>query len=180
MSAYPPRYETLDSAAFARGTAWSAADAKAFEYARLRLRRKEQGLLTVAWPEEVVAYNRAFNTIGLSANGPWSVVVMPMQIPKARCVRLGYAVLTYMASRAVAFQVTSRAWRYRPLGAGTTGTGLGTGGSNPDVNDVTARITLPLLAGLEEEVAVFARGTTGLSTDLTILGLTLTGLRYGT
>lgn len=171
MSADPPRFETLDSLALAKGRQWSSQNAKTLEFARLRLRRKEQGFPSVAWP-----IDSDYVTTKLPADA-WVRVVEPMVLAKCEVARLALCVATFIASDVWLLQFCSRA---APLDVSLNATGprVVSIGSSPDVNDATGRVSLPLLAGLEEEVAVYARAQVG-SQSLTMLGLAVTALRFG-
>jgi hypothetical protein len=179
VSAFPPRYETLDSLALAKGRQWSSHTAKSLEYMRLRLRRKEQGILCVPWPRDPGYEGNGNTTEFLSTHG-WRRVVNPLPVPKTRVAANAVAVLTYRASAQFIFQVCSRARPFdNTLSATATGNGLGDSGTDYNVDDATGRIQLRLLLATDEEISVFARCKVTGTQNLNVLGLCVTALRSG-
>lgn len=170
MSAYPPRFETLDSLAVATGRQYSAHTAKTLEHMRLRLRRKEQGLLCVGWAKGAKYFP------GVTYSDDWIRLVDPIVVPKARVVVAGLATLTYDATDEWLLQVVTRARPVRIYGSGATGLGFAVAGASGPGDDATGLIDLSLLAGPEEEISVYGRVRNG-TADLTLFGLTVTGLR---
>lgn len=181
MSADPPRYETLDSTAFAGGRPASAYELKTLEWARLRLRRKEQALFTAAWRiDPSYAGLEGSHTYSPTLETFYYRVVPTFHVPKARVARLASVVVTYQCSGAWTLQVSSRAvlkQSYLQPGA-APGPNFVELGSILDTPDATPRLELALLAGVEEEISLWAQPH-AVPNDLSILGITVTALRAG-
>jgi len=176
MSAYPDKFRTLDSDAFGKGEQWSAYRAKALELMRLRLRNKEQGLFTVGWPI-VSGFDGARSYTFLPADA-WVRVVDPQAVGKCRVAGHAYCVASFISDNDFLLQFCTKA---RPFdqsinAQAPSGVGLQQIGSTSGSPDLTARVLVPVLAGVDEEVSVFARAKVG-SQSLTMLGLTVTALR---
>lgn len=169
MSADPPRFETLDSLAFASGRQWDGHLALTIERMRLRLRRKEQGLPSVAWA-------RGEKTFTLDFIDGWTRLVDPIRVPKARVAKDLVVFLTYDASDEVLLQVTTKASPLRLVSSTATGVGLQVIGLSGPGDDVTNALELPLLAGPEEEVTVYGRVRNGVTT-LDLFGMSMVALR---
>jgi hypothetical protein len=170
MSADPPRFETLDSLALARGRQFSAHTATTIERMRLRLRRKEQGLPSVAWAKGAKFFSRTY------ADG-WARVIDPVLIPKARGGTTLVVQCTYNATDEWRLQVVTRARPFSFAGSDGSGVGLELIGSSGPGDDATGLIEVPLLAGVDEEVTVYGRVVVAGSQDLELYGMGLTVLR---
>lgn len=172
MSANPSRFETLDSAAFAKGRAWDSHGSRTIVNAQLRLRRKEQCILCLG-----VAVTPARDFALIAADG-WVRVLGSFQVPKNFVSQFGFAVLAFNATNPFLLQFVSRARPYdETINVGATGLGLATSTTG---TDLTGRVPLPLLRGAVEELSVFVRPTVAGVSTFTPYGLSVVALREGT